>query len=121
MAGTRLKLPEREFFVAIDRVIYANPFSDAQAQIIQRLVRSTVSAERRIEQDALWPMVEPRPRDDIDVEAITRLNTEGRPHAIVVVAAAKPVCVLGFGIGEIRTAPKTTLDAYAQNHRRQRP
>lgn len=121
MGDARLKPSGREFFVALDRVIYDNSFSDTRAQIIQRLVPSAVSAERRIDQKALRRMVEVRQRTCIDVDAINRLNTEGRYQTIIFVAAAMPACVSGFGMGESRTALKTALVAYPQNHGRQQP
>lgn len=121
MGDARLKPWEHEFFVGLDRVINGNSFSDTREQFIQRLVPSGASAERRIDQKALRRIVERRRSTDIDVDAIDRLNTEGRHQAIILVAAVKPVWVRGFGMGETRTALKTTPVAYAQDHGRQRP
>jgi DNA-binding NtrC family response regulator len=80
MAGARLKASEREFFVALGRVIYGNPFSDERAQVIQRLVPGATSAELVLDQEALRRMVEPRLRPYTDANQRQRLNAEDRRH-----------------------------------------
>ena len=80
MADTRLKPSEREFFVALGRVVYGNPWSDERAKVIQRLVPSATSAELVADQEALRRMVEPRLRPYSDVNELQRLNAEDRRH-----------------------------------------
>ena len=80
MAGARLKASEREFFVALGRVVYGNPFSDERAQVIQRLVPGATSAELVLDQEALRRMVEPRLRPYTDANELQRLNSEDRLH-----------------------------------------
>jgi sigma-54 specific flagellar transcriptional regulator A len=80
MAAARLKASEREFFVALGRVIYGNPFSDERAQVIQRLVPGATSAELVIDQEALRRMVEPRLRPYPDADQLQHLNAEDRGH-----------------------------------------
>lgn len=78
MASTRLKPAEREFFVALWPVVYGNPFSDARAQNIQRLVPGASSAELMLDQEALRRIVEPRLRLYTDASQLQNLNTEDR-------------------------------------------
>jgi DNA-binding NtrC family response regulator len=78
MGGARLKASEREFFAALERVIYVNPFSDERAQVIQRLVPGATSQELALDQEALRRMVEPRLRPYADANELQRLNGEDR-------------------------------------------
>ena len=78
MRGTRLQPSEREFFAALERVIYVNPFSDERAQVIQRLVPRATSEELALDEEALRRMVEPRLRPYADANELQRLNTEDR-------------------------------------------
>jgi DNA-binding NtrC family response regulator len=78
MAGTRLKPSEREFFAALERVVYGNPFSDERAQVVQRLVPGATSGELIRDREALPRMVEPRLRAYPDAGALRRLATEDR-------------------------------------------
>ena len=80
MAGTRLKASEREFFAALGRVVYGNPFSDERAQVIQRLVPGVTSQELALDQEALRRMVEPRLRAYTDGDQLQRLDAEDRRH-----------------------------------------
>jgi two-component system, NtrC family, response regulator HydG len=80
MASARLKTSEREFFVALGRVIYGNPFSDERAHVIQRLVPGATSAELVLDQEALRRMVEPRLRPYDDAGQLQHLNAEDRRH-----------------------------------------
>ncbi len=80
MANARLKPSEREFFAALGRVMYGNPFSDERAQVIQRLVPGATSAELVIDQEALRRMVEPRLLPYADAGELQRLNYEERVH-----------------------------------------
>ena len=78
MAGTRLKAAEREFFAALERVVYGNPFSDERAQVIQRLVPGATGAQLAGDREALARMVEPRLRAYADADELQRLSTEDR-------------------------------------------
>ena len=80
MAGARLKASEREFFAALERVIYSNPFSDERAQLIRRLVPGATSEELVLDQEALRRMVEPRLRPYTDANELQRLHAEDRRH-----------------------------------------
>lgn len=60
MPSTRLQPSEREFFAALDDVVYGNPFSDEREKIIQRLVPAATPVELLRDQDALRRLVEPR-------------------------------------------------------------
>ena len=80
MASTRLKASEHEFFVALGRVVYGNPFSDERAQVIQRLVPGATSQELALDQEALRRMVEPRLRPYTDANELQRLNAEDCRH-----------------------------------------
>src|SRR5258708_4101594 len=78
MAGARLKASEREFFAALGRAVYGNPFSDERARLIQRLVPGATGEELALDQEALRRMVEPRLRPYSDADELQRLNTEDR-------------------------------------------
>jgi len=78
MADARLKTSEREFFVALERVIYGNPFSDERAQLIQRLVPGATGAQLALDQHALRRIVEPRLRLYNEANELQRLNAEDR-------------------------------------------
>ena len=80
MAGVRLKASEREFFAALERVIYVNPFSDERAKVIGRLVPGATSEELVLDQEALRRMVEPRLRAYTDATELQRMNAEDRRH-----------------------------------------
>src|SRR5712692_6605156 len=76
MADARLKASEREFFAALERVAYGNPFSDERALLIQRLVPGATRAELVLDKEALRRMVEPRLRPYTDADELQRLNAE---------------------------------------------
>ena len=78
MASARLKASDREFFAALERVIYVNPFSDERARVIQRLVPGATSAELVLDQEALRRMVEPRLRPFADAAELQRLDAGDR-------------------------------------------
>src|SRR5258706_16168135 len=78
VAETRLKAADREFFNALHRVVYGNPFNDERAQEIQRLVPGATIAELMRDREALTRMVEPRLRPYTDVDELLRLNAEDR-------------------------------------------
>ena len=80
MASARLKASEREFFAALGRVIYANPFSDERAQVVQRLVPSATSSELALDEEALRRIVEPRLRPYSDANALRRLDAQDCRH-----------------------------------------
>jgi DNA-binding NtrC family response regulator len=56
----RLNSSEREFFAALDDVVYGNPFSDEREKLIQRLVPGATAEELLRDQDALRRFVEPQ-------------------------------------------------------------
>ena len=89
MPGSRLKPAEREFFAALQQVVYGNPFSDERAQVIQRLVPGATSAELTRDREALPRMVESRLRTYAGAEALQRLATEDR---LLVLNAFHYVC-----------------------------
>jgi hypothetical protein len=60
MAEARLKASEREFLVALDNVVYGNPYSDERQQVMQRLVPGATSEELARDEDALPRLVAPR-------------------------------------------------------------
>src|SRR6185436_17928439 len=78
MGATRLQAAEREFLVALHRVVYGNPFSDERAQLIQRLVPAATLAELAADREALPRIVETHLRDYAEAEAVQRLNAEDR-------------------------------------------
>jgi DNA-binding NtrC family response regulator len=78
LASARLTASEREFFAALERVVYGNPFSDERAQLIQRLVPGATSAELVLDQEALRRMVEPRLRPYGDAGELQSLSAEDR-------------------------------------------
>jgi hypothetical protein len=51
MAGARLKASEREFFAALNRVIYGNPFSDEQPSLAE-MGTVGVAGGRRVADEA---------------------------------------------------------------------
>ena len=57
---TRLTGSEREFFEALDRVAYGNPFDDARADLIGRLVPAATPAQLAADREALASVVRPR-------------------------------------------------------------
>ena len=76
MASIRLKASEREFFAALDDVVYGNPFSDARAHVIQRLVPGATRAQLALDEEALRRMVEPRLRPYEDEKELRRLEAD---------------------------------------------
>src|SRR5437868_2554527 len=78
MAAARLQASEREFFTALERVIYVNPFSDERAQVVQRLVPGATRAELALDEEALRRLVEPRLRPYADATELQRLNAADR-------------------------------------------
>ena len=78
MPDTRLKPSEREFFAALEGVIYVNPFSDERARVIQRLVPTATRQELVIDQEALRRMVEPRLRPFTDAGQLLGLDAGDR-------------------------------------------
>lgn len=78
MADARLKASEREFFAALERVVYGNQYSDERAKVIQRLVPGATGAELARDREALPRMVEPRLRPYADANELQRLNPEDR-------------------------------------------
>ena len=77
MGATRLQAADREFLVALHRVVYGNPFSDERAQLIQRLVPGASSAQLAADREALPRIVEPRLSAFADGD-VQRLNADDR-------------------------------------------
>ena len=82
MAGSRLKPAEREFFAALQRVVYGNPFSEERAQAVQRLLPGVTTAELMRDREALPRIVESRLRAYAGAEALQRLAAEDRPRVL---------------------------------------
>jgi DNA-binding NtrC family response regulator len=80
MAGARLKASEREFFAALERVIYVNPFSDERARLIQQLVPGATSTQLAVDREALARLVEPRLRAYANTNEAGRMSDEDRLH-----------------------------------------
>ena len=78
MVGARLKGPEREFFAALERVVYGNPFSDERERMIQRLVPAATREELALDPEILRKIVEPRLIPYADAGERQRLNAEDR-------------------------------------------
>ncbi|OGA42947.1 MAG: Fis family transcriptional regulator [Betaproteobacteria bacterium RIFCSPLOWO2_12_FULL_63_13] len=74
MAETRLKGAEREFFTTLDRIAYANPFSDRRARLIQQLVPAATIEDLAGDREALARLVEPRLHPFSDAAALNRLD-----------------------------------------------
>jgi sigma-54 dependent transcriptional regulator, flagellar regulatory protein len=76
VGAVRLEAAEREFFGALDRVVYGNPFSDERAQLIQRLVPGSTSTNVLLDREALARLVEPRLRRFSSSAELRRLSAE---------------------------------------------
>jgi hypothetical protein len=76
MADARLKPPEREFFAALDRVVYGNPYSPEREQLIQRLAPGATTAD--LNREMLPKLVEPRLRAYSAPADVQRLREEDR-------------------------------------------
>ena len=59
MAEAKLAARDREFFAALDRIVYGNPFSDERARSILQLAPD-VANDLDIDRDTLARLVEPR-------------------------------------------------------------
>jgi DNA-binding NtrC family response regulator len=60
MGSARLAASEREFFAALDGVVYGNPFSDEREALIHRLVPGATDEELTRDREALARLVAPR-------------------------------------------------------------
>jgi hypothetical protein len=78
MASTQLGVAEREFFTALDHIVYGNPFSDERARLIQTLVPGASREQLLRDREALARTVEPRLRAYADPAQLQRLNAEDR-------------------------------------------
>jgi sigma-54 specific flagellar transcriptional regulator A len=78
MAGIRLQASEREFFTALDNVVYGNPFSDEREALIHRLVPGATSEELARDREALARLVTPRLRAYSAVADVQRLDEDDR-------------------------------------------
>jgi DNA-binding NtrC family response regulator len=82
MPVTRLQPSEREFFAALDDVVYGNPFSDEREKLIQRLVPGATAEELVRDQDALRRLVEPRLSAYATHADLERLEPRERQHLL---------------------------------------
>jgi transcriptional regulator with AAA-type ATPase domain len=78
MTDARLKTADREFFSALDRVVYGNPFSDQRADLVQRLVPNATQEDLVVDREALARLVLPRLRAFSDSTELSRMGTEDR-------------------------------------------
>ena len=78
LAATGLKASDREFFAALERVIYVNPFSEARAQVVERLVPGATRAQLALDEEALRRMVEPRLAPFADADKLRQMGEEDR-------------------------------------------
>src|SRR5436190_22526867 len=78
MPGTRLQPSDREFFDALDRVVYGNPFSDEREQLVQRLAPGPSGQQIGPDHEALTRKVEPMLRPYADADNLPRLDAEDR-------------------------------------------
>ena len=78
MPAPRLQPSEREFFAALDDVVYGNPFSDEREKIIQRLVPGATPVELLRDPDALRRIVEPRLAAYSSLAHLERLDEKDR-------------------------------------------
>jgi DNA-binding NtrC family response regulator len=78
MAGARLQASEREFFAALDGVVYGNPFSDEREALVHRLVPGATDEELARDREALPRLVSPRLGAYTSAAELQRLNEDDR-------------------------------------------
>jgi hypothetical protein len=78
MPDGRLKASEREFFAALEGVVYGNSFSDEREKVVQRLVPGASPGDLARDRDALPRLVRPRLRPFSGSGDLQRLNDEDR-------------------------------------------
>lgn len=78
MAEAGLKAGEREFFSALDRVVYGNPFSDERTELVRRLVPGATNATLVADREALARLVQPWLQRFSDATVLAQLGTEDR-------------------------------------------
>ena len=76
MTAPGLQPSEREFFNALDRVVYGNPFSDARVELIRRLVPGATTEDLVADRVALARLVQPRLHRFADATALGQLASE---------------------------------------------
>src|SRR5262249_46560086 len=72
----RLSAAERDFFAALDRVVYTNPFTDGRARLIESLVPDASPEDLLRNREALAKIVEPRLQLWQDAQKRSRLSDE---------------------------------------------
>src|SRR6266850_1275753 len=80
MAQDRLTAADREFFAALGRVAFLNPFSAARAELIVRLAPEARLGDLTADREALARVVGPRlaPLLGEGAQALKRLSAEDR-------------------------------------------
>jgi two-component system, NtrC family, response regulator HydG len=73
-----LSSSDREFFTALDRVVYGNPFSERREKLIQRLAPESSKGNLDADRDMLARLVEPRLRPYLDLSDLQRMAAEDR-------------------------------------------
>ena len=71
-----LSSSDREFFTALDRVVYGNPFSERREKLIQRLAPESSKGNLDTDRDMLARLVEPRLRPYLDLSDLQRMAAE---------------------------------------------
>jgi sigma-54 specific flagellar transcriptional regulator A len=69
---------DREFFSALDRVVYGNPFSERREKLIQRLAPESSKGNLDADRDMLARLVEPRLRPYLDLSELQRMGADDR-------------------------------------------
>ena len=78
MYMTSLPARDREFFTALDRVVYGNPFSERRERLIQRLAPESSKGNLDADRDTLMRLVEPRLRPYLDLNDLQRMAADDR-------------------------------------------
>ena len=78
MADAPLKPAEREFFTALDRVVYGNPFSDDRTELVLKLIPGATKEDLVLDREALARLVAPWLSAFHDAAALNRLSAEDR-------------------------------------------
>src|SRR6185436_16340974 len=69
---------DREFFTALDRVVYGNPFSERREKLIPRLAPESSKGNLDADRDMLARLVEPRLRPYVDLSDLQRMAADDR-------------------------------------------
>jgi len=73
-----LSSADQEFFSALDRVVYGNPFSERREKLIQRLAPESSKGNLDADRDMLARLVEPRLRPYLDLSELQRMGADDR-------------------------------------------